>query len=67
MNPVDISTETNAICTKLELEPRLVAMMIITPHNLHVETYDTNETGTKYVDPNTGEIVITAWDYEVTT
>jgi hypothetical protein len=47
---VDIRTEMQSVCRKLELDPRWVRSLTLRPGGVKVEVYLQNENGEKYLD-----------------
>jgi len=66
MTVLDISELTDAICEALDLEPRFVADMTITPFTVTATVYAQDENGSKYINPD-GEAAVTIVEFKVLT
>jgi hypothetical protein len=66
VNPIEITEPLYEICRRLDIEPRCVSELRITPTEAVAELYLTNENNAKYV-ADTGEPARTTLRFKVTT
>lgn len=66
-DPIDISTETRAICQKLGLPPEDVASLAWTPFEITARVYLKNDQGHKYVIEGTHTPAIKNATFSITT
>jgi hypothetical protein len=66
-DPIDISEPLTEICERLDLEPRLVSELVVTPHSATATVMLANDDGKKYLDHDTGLVATRTQTFEVTT